>query len=107
MFALSVLTVLYLNTQRADYGEAVPLGVNFAGKFSDSLPQPPSRPINMATLTYSLLPTQNLVVYHASEHKRVEFSPLEIRQAVEAGAILAKEMEGTNLLDNLCKRLQF
>lgn len=48
----------------------------------------------MANLIYCLLPTQNLVEAHAPKQKRVEFSPLEIRQAVEAGAILAKEMEG-------------
>ena len=47
-------------------------------------------------------PPQHLVVDHAPKQKRVEFSPLEIRHAVEAGAILAKEMEGTNSMDNLC-----
>ena len=56
----------------------------------------------MANLTYSLLPPQHLVVDHGPKQKRVEFPPLEIRHAVEAGAILAKEMEGTNSLDNLC-----
>lgn len=31
----------------------------------------------------------------------------QIQQPMEAGAIYAKEMEGKNLLDNLCRRFHF
>lgn len=44
-------------------------------------------PPTMATITYALLSTENLVVDPAPK-QRVEFSPVEIRQAVEVGAIL-------------------
>lgn len=53
----------------------------------------------MANLSYALLPTEVLVVNPVPGNqvqKRVEFSPAEVRQAVEAGAILAKEMEKKN-----------
>ena len=76
------------NTQRANYREAVPLGVSL-------LPKPHyhnhvTRHINMASLIYSLLPTEILAVDPAPKYKRVELSPLEIQQAVEAAAVLAK-----------------
>lgn len=50
-------------------------------------------------ITYALLPTQVLVVDPAPPvpgsrgFKRVEFSPAEILQAVQAGALLAKKNE--------------
>lgn len=40
--------------------------------------------LKMANITYVLLPTQALVVDPTPGYMRVEFSPEEIRQAVEA-----------------------
>ena len=63
----------------------------------------------MANFTYALLPTEVLMVNPAPWHpeqsaqKRVEFSPAEIRQAVEAGTILARE--STDFGDNQGKCL--
>ena len=54
----------------------------------------------MSNIVYALLPTEVLVVNPASrprKWKRVEFSPAEIRQAVETGATLAKKNQSVQL----------
>lgn len=60
----------------------------------------------MANMTYALLPTQVLLVDRAPRSKRVEFSP-EIRQAVGAGAILARQGVSAQPLDSDRKPLNF
>lgn len=44
-------------------------------------------------LTFLLLPTKALVVEGAPGRSRVEFTPQEVRNAVEAGANLAKNKQ--------------
>lgn len=61
----------------------------------------------MANMTYALLPTQVLVVDRTPRSKRVEFSPEEIRQALEAGAILARQGESVQPLDSDRNPLHF
>ncbi len=56
-------------------------------------------------LTILLLPTENLVVDRAPGWARVEFTPQEIRDAVEAGADLSKNNQTVKAMTGYGKAL--
>lgn len=56
-------------------------------------------------LTLSLLPTENLVVERAPGWARVEFTPQEVRNAVEAGANLSKNNQTVKAIKSYGKAL--
>lgn len=57
----------------------------------------------MANIARALLSAKGLVAELAPERKRVEFSPLEIRQTVKAGALLARQQESVQPWDSKSK----
>lgn len=57
----------------------------------------------MEELKYLLLPAESLVVDAAPGWKRVEFTPTQVRAAVEAGAKLAQAKQTVRAQETSCK----